>query len=188
MQTRKFTLFDYDKLQNLQKLGYDQQIINWANIKRTSNMNHGPLDYTSSRRDNILVDLPPSYYIQRANEIINNKKKEPIPSYIPLKTANEKLLFITTLVFPDSSKFVSTLKQYSIDSKTCLNFSEAIKELSQYDLQKRTAMLELLIQEHFPNLNLIQTHYGTNNTGVIINKILEIAYLHPELLHTKEKS
>lgn len=150
-------------------------------------MNHSLLDYTS-RSDNMLTELPTSYYIQRANEIINKKSKEFSPGYIPLRTANEKMLFITTLVFPDNSKFVSTLKQYGIDTENCLNFSKEIKELSQYDLPKRTAMLELLVQEHFPNLDLIQTHYGTRNTGVIINKILEIAYLHPELFHTKEKS
>lgn len=188
MQTTKFTLFDYDKLQKLQKLGYDQQIINWANIKRTSNINHSLLDYTSSRRDKILVDLPPSYYIKRANEIINKNNKEFIPGYIPLKTANEKMLFITTFVFPDNSKFLSTLKQCGIDLESCLNFSEEIKDLYFYDENKLSMALELLILEYFENLEHVKKHYGTNNTGIIINKILEIAYLHPELLHTKKKS
>lgn len=96
---------------------------------------------------------------------------------------------MTSLVFPDNQKFMDTLNQYGIGKEICIDFGETIKSLKNYDeVQQRTTMLELAIQEHFPTLNQVKIHYGTNNTGIIINKILEIAYLHPELLHTKEKS
>ncbi len=98
------------------------------------------------------------------------------------------MLFITSLIFSDNESFIEVLQRNGIRKEDCINFSEEIKGLGFYDETKTSMILDLLIEEYFPNLNLIKTHYGTNNTGVIINKILEIAYLHPELLHTKEKS
>lgn len=98
------------------------------------------------------------------------------------------MLFITNFIFPDNQKFIKTLESYGIDKENWINFSESIKMLPQHDKQRATLELNLMIQEHLKALPLIKSHYGTNNTGIIINKILEIAYLHPQLLRQKEKS
>ncbi len=188
MQTQKFTIFDFDKLQDTSKQETYHQIIKWATSEKNIYIQYTQSNYATRRADKMKSNIPISYYIHRANEFINrNWKTSPI-GYVPLKTANEKMLFITTFVFPDNQQFMSSLNQYGIEKEVCLNFSEAIKELQAYKEQERKTLLEILMQEYFPNLDLIKIHYGTNNTGIIINKILEIAYLHPELLHAKEKS
>ncbi len=190
MQTEKFTIFDYEQLQNSTKKTHYEEIIKWATTIRISYVNYTLLNYATRRADKMLADIPISYYITRANEIIkgNRDNYEKGNAPVLLKTANEKMLFITSLVFPNNDNFISTLEQYGIKKEDCLNFGEETKTLGFYDENKTAMILELLMQEYFPDLDLIKTHYGTNNTGIIINKILEIAYLHPELLHTKEKS
>ncbi len=185
MQTGRFTVFDFDKLQDSEKY---QNIISWANTIRNSYVNSNLTNYTIRRVDKISTDLPVSYYITRANEIIQQEWKTSPFGYIPLKTANEKMLFMTSFVFPDNQKFIDTLQKYGIEKEACRNFGEEIKNVGFYEESKTTMILDLLIQEYFENLDHVKIHYGTNNTGIIINKILEIAYLHPELLHTKEKS
>lgn len=188
MQTQKFTIFDFDQLQNPMKQEKYQKIIHWATSEKNICIQYAQSNYATRRADKMRSNIPISYYIQRANEFINrNWKTSPI-GYVPLKTANEKMLFITTFVFPNNQQFMSNLNQYGIKKDACLNFSEEIKGLGFYDETKTSMILDLLIEEYFPNLIQVKIHYGTNNTGIIINKILEIAYLHPELLHAKEKS
>lgn len=183
MQTGKFSIFDFEKLQDPNKRAHYDEIISLALIKKKKYLQTTIKNYTDFFQ-NLYSDKPPSYYIKRANEIINRG----IIGRISLKTANEKILLMTSLVFSDNEKFIEILQRNGIRKEDCINFGEEIKQLHSYEEQQRAAILELLMQECFPNLNLIKTHYGINSTGVIINKILEIAYLHPELLHTKEKS
>lgn len=188
MQTQKFTIFDFDKLQDANKRETYHKITKWATSEKNIYIQYAQSNYATRRADKMRSNLPISYYIQRANELINRNWETCPIGYVPLKTANEKMLFITAFVFPDNQQFMSNLSQYGIEKEACLNFSEEIKGLGFYDETKTSMILDLLIGEYFPNLDLIKTYYGTNNTGIIINKILEIAYLHPELLHAKEKS
>lgn len=189
MQTGKFSIFDFDKLQDPNKKENYDKIICWANMVRSSRVRYSYLNYDTLDGSKMIIDLPLAYYIKRANEIIkltNERSAEHAPA--SLKTVNDKILFVTNVAFPDNQKFINILERYGIEKESCINFGEEIKKLHSYEEQQRATILELLMQECFPNLNLIKTHYGINSTGVIINKILEIAYLHPELLHTKEKS
>lgn len=197
MQTGKFTIFDFNKLQDLSQQEHYHEIIKFA--KSNS------LQLSERYRNNYSIGmhrtkpgLNVSYYIQRANEIIQraseiiqgaNRNLEKEKNYYPsMLTANEKMLFMTSFVFPDNQQFIKTLKFYGIDQESCMNFSEKVKDLCFHSISERTDRLTLLMIEYFENLDMIKSHYGTNNTGIIINKILEIAYLHPELLNQKEKS
>ncbi len=183
MQTGKFTIFDYEQLQDLEKQSDYQNIIQEVLKKRELCEKKGLNDYRT-RSHEMMAPKTSSFYITVANRIVQRKNL----NFIHLRTVNEKMLVMTTFVFPDNQKFLNILEQYGINKEECLNFSEKIKSLGFYEESKRKALLELMIQEYFETLNQVKMYYGTNNTGIIINKILEIAYLHPELLHTKEKS
>lgn len=188
MQIGKFTIFDFVQLQDPTKRQKYQEIISWATSEKNRYTQRTELNYATRRANKMRSPISITYYIKRANELINRNWELSPVDYIPLKTATEKMLFITNFVFPDNQKFIDILKQYEIENEMCINFGEEIKDLGFYNETKTEMILDLLIREYFPDLNQIKMHYGTNNTSLIINKILEIAYLHPELLHTKEKS
>jgi len=186
MQTGKFTIFDYIKLQNPDLQESYQEIMKFAMKKSLQLSERQEKNYTHGL-DKMALRLDMNYYIKRANEIINASKSEKT-TYPKMKTANEKMLFITTFAFPDNQKFIDTLNFYGIEKKNCIHFSEEIKNLCFYPPATMADRLTQLIIEYFEELPLIKRHYNTNNTGLLINKILEIAYLHPELLKQKEKS
>lgn len=187
MQTGKFTIFDYDKLQDESKREHYEKIINYALTERYAYMHPRLNDYTTPIT-NIHLNFSIPKCILRAQEITKrNVDKTNSHNRILLRTANEKMLFVTNFVFPDNQNFLEVLNKCGIDKEACINFSEEIKSLIFYSSQV-TDKLTLLMIEYFETLDQVKKYYGTNNTGVIINKILEIAYLKPELLHTKEKS
>lgn len=187
MQTGKFTIFDFDELQNNEKQEHYQKIIHWAIAERNKYSQNFLQYYVDRRANKMKSDLPISYYIQRANELISNKNRMDSYQTPSLNTVNEKLLFITNFVFPNSLDFTQKLQFYGIDLNSCLEFSEKMKYLYFYDQTKRSERFMFFITEYFESLDLIKSHYGTNHTSLIINKILEIAYLHPELLHSEKK-
>ena len=104
MQTGKFTIFDFDQLQDKRKEDKYQEIIRWATSEKNRYVQRVELNYATRRTDKMRSPLSIAYYIKRANELINrNWESSPI-DYIPLNTANEKMLFITSFVFPDNQK------------------------------------------------------------------------------------
>lgn len=125
---------------------------------------------------------------KQAKEIIKNEEYyfQRIP--VSLDSINKKWLLLTGMTFPDEQNFLNTLQLYGITKQNCIDFSNDIDQMD-FELQKdpndsiEWSMIEFL---DMLKLKQILIHYGIGSYEVVINKILEIAYLNPELLHNKK--
>lgn len=127
-----------------------------------------------------------------AKFLVQNKRTSYHGMKFCIDTITKKWLLLTNMAFPDDSYFLQTIQLYGITLDKCIDFCNHIEEFFSLirGIKDPNDELEWIMIEHLDikKLQQIKKHFQLNNMEVIVNKILEIAYLHPELLHTKEKS
>ncbi len=123
-------------------------------------------------------------FLQRKNHYFQN-----IP--LCLNNHTKKWLLLTTITFPNDAQFLNILSYFGISLENCKEFSNQIETFIPQipNMKDPNDELEWILVEYLDihKLQDIRKYYNLNNMEVIINKILEISYIHPELLNTKQK-
>lgn len=110
--------------------------------------------------------------LQKAKEIIKTKN-------IGLETDVMKQLFINSYVFLDDDKFMNVLMQYDVNIQQIPAILNAIDQFKN----NGSNFLSFRLKE----LELVQRHYNLHSPELLINKLNEILYYHPELMNSKKK-
>lgn len=174
---------NYQNIIKQEDLMNEETFKEYQNIKYICNQIH--LSYHNSRDSRSIIPTPKDLFLKAQKMIKAQNQCYQNMNYC-VDTMTKKWLLLTNMTFPNDQKFIDNLRLYGVETEKCLDFSEEIRGLGFYS-QYIEERLELLIIEYFETLPEIKQHYGIHNTAVIINKILEIAYLHPELLQSKKE-
>ncbi len=128
---------------------------------------------------------------EEAKTLIQRNKTQYHHFNIPINTNTKKWLLLTTMTFPDNEKFLNILKSYDITLEDCKLFSTQIDHFISHisEIQDPDDSLEWIIIEYLDiqKLKAIMKYYNLKNMEVIINKILEISYIHPEMLEKQKE-
>jgi len=123
----------------------------------------------------------PTHAVEKINAANKIMRKENINKCF---NRTEKLLMLTQIVMPSHEEFVDTLiNKWQIDMEQCCALKDILNTLDRNDKDYLDGTIDALVNHHIPNWKLITTYYGLNqNEDIVLTKLLEIMYLHPEMI------
>ena len=149
-------------------------------------------EHAKDKNEILRFPFTTSEQFEQAKILVNIQKKVHNGAVVLyVNTFTKKWLLLTGMTFPNDEAFLQTLIRYGITLEQCREFSEQIESflMRVNEIKQPNEELELLLTNTLTiqNLQKIKQYYSLKNMEVIINKILEISYIHPELLKKQKE-